>query len=357
MSLRSILRQSAAALVLILGAMSLPSCSNEVDVIGEWKEIPIVYGILRTQDTATYLRIEKAYLPPSTDARQVAQNPDSLYFGEDDIEVKLFQNGVEFATLERVDGALEGYPRDTGVFAQSPNILYKTRRPLANNATYRLEIASNRTGETYIATTETINSNGILITTPTAARPVRWSFFDANAHVLNSVKFDWREPDNADIYDLTIDFKYAEFEVDDFDQEISGTRQYKSLRWKPITSYIPDGVVQREVSGEAFYRFIARSLAPTTGTRTRRCATNMDVFLTMGGEDLALYIKARGANSGVVGGLFPVEPYSNISGGYGIFSSTYQVSRLGIAFEPDVYKYLNEGEITNTLGFRPTPCD
>lgn len=357
MSLRTILRQSALALVMMFGAMSLPSCANEVDVIGEWKEIPIVYGILRTQDTATYIRIEKAYLPPSTDARQVAQNPDSLYFADGDIEVKLYQNGTEFATLQRVDGNLEGYVRDSGVFAQSPNILYKTRRPLTNNATYRLEIRSNRTGETYNATTETINNSNVLITTPTAARPVRWSFFDANTHVLNGVKFDWREPDNADIYDLVIDFKYSEFEVDDFDQEIAGTRVDKVLRWKPITSYIPDGVVQREISGESFYRFIARSLAPVDGTRLRRCATNMDVFLTMGGEDLALYIKARGANSGVVGGLFPVEPYSNIENGYGIFSSTYQVSRLGVAFEPDVYRYFNEGEITQGLGFRPTSCD
>lgn len=349
----SFFRAAAAATALILG---VSACSNDVDVIGEWKEIPIVYGILKTQDTATYIRIEKAYLPPNTDATQVAQNPDSLYFGASDIDVKLYQNGTLFATLNRVDGNLEGYPKDTGIFAQSPNILYKTTRALSNNATYRLEITSNRTGQVYKATTETINNTSVLITTPSASRAVRWSFFDNNAHVLNDVKFDWREPDNADIYDLSIDIHYDEYQVDAQEQELPNTRESKTLHWKPVTNYIPDGVVERQINGEAFYNFIARELSDVTGTGLRRCARNMDVFVNMGGEDLALYIRAGAANQGLVGGLFPTAPYTNIENGYGIFSSTYKVSRLAVPFDQDVFLYLKEGDITNKLGFVSVGC-
>jgi hypothetical protein len=350
----SFLRAFAASAALFFG---ISACSNEVDVIGEWKEIPIVYGILRSQDTATYIRIEKAFLPPNTDALQVAQNPDSIYFAPGDIEVNLYQNGTLFATLDRVDGALEGYPKDTGIFAQTPNILYKTRRPLINNGDYRLEIISRRTGLTYNSSTESIDITSVLITTPTASRAVRWSFFDDNAHVLNDVKFDWREPSNADIYDLTIKINYAEFEVNASEGEIAGTRVYKTLSWRPVSNYIPDGIVERQINGESFYRFLARELPAVTGTQLRRCAVNMDVRLDMGGEDLALYIKAGNANSGVVGGLFPVKPYSNIEGGYGVFSSTYYVERLNIPFDQDVFNYLRTGDITSELGFISVGCN
>jgi hypothetical protein len=349
----TLLGNLAAAAALLLG---FSACSNEVDVIGEWKEIPIVYGILKTQDTATYIRIEKAFLPPSTDATQVAQIPDSIYFADGDITAKLYQNGTFFADLVRVDGALEGYPKDTGIFAQTPNILYKTRRPLLNNATYRLEIVSSRTGQTYNSSTETINNSGILITTPSAARAVRWSFFDNNAHVFNDVKFDWREPNNADIYDLSIFIKYDEFEVNGLEQELPNTRVSKVIVWKPVSNYIPSGIVERQLNGEAFYRFIARQLSDVTGTNLRRCARNMDVRLDMGGEDLALYVRAGSANQGVVGGLFPVDPYSNIDGGYGIFSSTYFVERLNVPLDQDVFRYLKEGELTQKLGFVSSGC-
>lgn len=349
----SLSRCLAAAATL---AVAFSACSNEVDVIGEWKEIPIVYGILKSQDTATYIRIEKAFLPPNTDANQVAQIPDSIYFAEGDITAKLYQNGTFFADLARVDGALEGYPKDTGIFAQNPNILYKTRRPLLNNATYRLEIVSNRTGQTYNTTTQTINNTSILITTPSAARAVRWSFFDNNAHVFNDVKFDWREPDNADIYDLSIYIYYDEFQVNSQEQEIANTRISKTLVWKPVSNYIPSGIVERQINGEAFYRFLVRQLSNVTGTPLRRCARNMDVRLDMGGEDLALYVRAASANQGVVGGLFPADPYTNIGGGYGIFSSTYYVERLSIPFDQDVFLYLKEGDLTKNLGFVSTGC-
>lgn len=333
------------------------SCDNEIDVIGEWKEIPIVYGVLNPLDTATYIRIEKAFLPPSTDAREVAQVADSLYFTADELVAKLYQNNTLFATLERVDGASEGYPRQDGVFASTPNILYKTNRALTAGTNYKLELTSSKTGEIYTATTQTINS-GSIITTPGLAQRITWSNFNtiSQRHVLNELKVGWTEPANADIYDVTFTFNYYEYEVDNQNTEIPNTRQLKNLKWKPILNYIPTGVVDQYMTGESFYKLIARSLSDVSGTNLKRCAANMDIRLDIGGAELASYIKSSGSNVGVLGGLFPVAPYTNIQNGYGVFSASTYIDRIGYIFHADVIRYLFEGEITRNLGFISSGC-
>ncbi|MEZ5030008.1 MAG: hypothetical protein R2787_01275 [Saprospiraceae bacterium] len=64
----------------ILMMLTLVSCDNELDLVSDWKEIPVVYGFLSRSDTAQYIRVEKAFLDPATSAFVIAKNPDSLYF-------------------------------------------------------------------------------------------------------------------------------------------------------------------------------------------------------------------------------------------------------------------------------------
>ena len=44
------------------------SCSNDFEVNADWKDIPIVYGLLDIKDSAYYIRLEKAFLPDGEDA-------------------------------------------------------------------------------------------------------------------------------------------------------------------------------------------------------------------------------------------------------------------------------------------------
>ncbi len=331
-------------------------CDNEVNVIGEWKEIPVVYGILRPQDTATYIKIEKAFLPPNTSALQVAQNPDSLYFADSELEVKLYANNLLVAILPRVDATLEGYPKDTGIFANTPNYAYKIRQTLQPNTNYKLELTSSRTGEIYTAQAPTINTSGFLITAPSTSRAIRWSYNDGNSEIYNNVKFDWREPSNADIYDLTLFFNYDEYEVDLNGGEVPNSRQRKVLVWRVVQNYIPDGVVERQINGRNFYLYLASKLSDVSGTRTKRCAVDMDAVLDAGGRDLALYIQSGQTNDGLISGLFPSPPYSNISAGYGVFSALYSVRKENLTLDPAVFEYLQDGDLTNKLGFVRTPC-
>ena len=56
------------------------ACKDELNTVEGWKDIPVVYGLLSLNDTATYIRIEKAFVDPNKSAFDIAQIPDSLYY-------------------------------------------------------------------------------------------------------------------------------------------------------------------------------------------------------------------------------------------------------------------------------------
>src|SRR5688572_27152203 len=104
----------------------LYSCDNELVVTDEWKDIPVVWGLLNASDTAHYIRVEKAFLDPTTSAFDIAQIPDSLYYDNASVSLRRISSGQVFP-LQRVNGDLEGYPREEGIFAETPNYLYKIK--------------------------------------------------------------------------------------------------------------------------------------------------------------------------------------------------------------------------------------
>ncbi|MBK8555265.1 MAG: hypothetical protein IPL65_05590 [Lewinellaceae bacterium] len=67
----------------------LSTCSNDFEITAPWKSYPVVYAFLSAQDTAHYVRIEKAFLSPDKSALAVAQIADSLYYPVDAINVYL----------------------------------------------------------------------------------------------------------------------------------------------------------------------------------------------------------------------------------------------------------------------------
>ena len=136
-------------LSLLLFSLLIVSCDNELDIIEARKDIPVVYGFISLSDTAQYIRLEKAFVDETTSALVIAQDPDSLYYDDATVELVRTSNGASFA-LEMVDGKLEGYSREEGAFAQSPNYLYKIRTAdiaLEGDQEYTLRISRESKAE------------------------------------------------------------------------------------------------------------------------------------------------------------------------------------------------------------------
>ena len=404
--------------VFFSGIFFLSSCKNDVDVIGEWKEIPVVYAIFSPlQDTfngqpLNYFRIEKAFLDPNTDALQIAQRPDSLYYGINELEVVLYEKYVTgpyrlIDTLQCVDAATLGVTRDPGIFATSPNYVYVFNAPVFANDQdryYKLVIKNNNSGKTYTQFCRGItignfsssnssydNFSFTLPTTPRVGqdnRPINWAnrnpvSTSTNPWLLNPVTFNWSQPVNAAIYDLSLIFKYAEFQVDANEQEIPGTRVYKDITWKAARNRFPQGEtrltspfqndekfyyfikspggsVATDLFGENFFTFLASNLSDVRNTNIRRCAPQFDVIdarLDAAGPELAEYIRSNNTNQSLIGGLFPADPFSNIQDGFGVFSYKFYIYRRNYDIGAETYEYLYEGAITRNLGFTRSYCN
>src|SRR6185436_14280650 len=96
----------------------------------------------------------------NTSALTIAQIPDSLYYNDLSVELQEYANGnlVNTTQLDKVDGNLEGLVKDTGIFANSPNILYKTMQPLNPNSYYNLVITKPDNGTQTTASTAIIDT-------------------------------------------------------------------------------------------------------------------------------------------------------------------------------------------------------
>ncbi len=338
-------------LLLLLG-LGLSACSNDFDVTAPWKEIPVVYGILSPQDTAHYIRIEKAFLDPERSSLQIAQIVDSLYYPADAIAVwlELASNPNTRVQLQRVDGGLEGYPRTEGIFAGSPNWLYKFKQDpnfqMQTGKVYKLVIKRNDGKEDITAET-TIPATFTLVK-PFLGDPVPNISFAGSV----ATPIRWRSDENAYFFNLTFRIRINE-------RNLNGTlAQSYTLVWEAAKNIkraldVPaqNGLYEANtaISGNSFYNFLAQHLQRPPANRYRQFA-GCDIIIDGGGKEIQEFLETVAANSGLTGAeVFP--NYSNISEGYGVFTAKNRTLAENVRINALTVDSMNMNPIADTLGF------
>lgn len=320
------------------------ACSNDFDVTADWKSIPVVYGFLSPQDTATYIRIEKAFLDESQSALELAQIPDSLYY--QDINVVLKRGNVEYP-LTRVDGNLEGYVRKSGVFADAPNYLYKLVFPAGTSyvggQTYELEVTREDGSPVTSASTKVINPVEIL--KPSVDEEWTWNLPNS---IQNKAEIDWRINDNTGaLFDVTIRVKYAEAVDGNPNNRIS-----KSVEWKFLEGVEPEpgtSTIRNDMFGEDFFSALGLNLIPENDGP--RYFNSVEIEVSNGGEEILEFTTVVDANSGLTGSNIP-PVYTNVENGFGIFTSRNTSTITGIDLLQNARDSLMEGQYTRHLNFQ-----
>ncbi|MFY7944302.1 MAG: hypothetical protein ACOVNZ_06950, partial [Crocinitomicaceae bacterium] len=91
----------------------LTSCSEEINLSGDFKETAVVYGLLDHSDSLHFIKITRAFIGPGN-ALEIAQIPDSSYFENVELTVSEYIGGVfqrtwllqdTIVTNKDVDGA------------------------------------------------------------------------------------------------------------------------------------------------------------------------------------------------------------------------------------------------------------
>ncbi|MEM6726238.1 MAG: hypothetical protein AAF598_19495 [Bacteroidota bacterium] len=342
----------------VLCVLAFAGCDNEFDLIDTWKEIPIVYGILDVTDNTHYIRVEKAFLDPETSAFVLAQEPDSLFF--DNIQVELRERDEEgqierTIQLERVNANDEGLIKEEGIFASDPNFLYKTDAILDAEFTYELRLTVNDSPEPIIAETPLIDEITVLTpVAPSLSATFRlWSG-------LTEARFVWQHEPDAVFFDVDLRINYTESMFGD-----PGSTVEKSIVWSVARQFSPDidesnplnTSSLENISHEIFKNFLVNNLVQDPNIC--RDLTSVDLILSSGGAELLNFINVGTANNNITGSV-PLNEYTNLSEGLGIFSTRQIFEVQGIQISDQVFIDMTTDVNTAGLNFRTIsdgPCN
>jgi len=324
---------------LLLGLVVLNiSCDNDVDLTAEFKDIPVVYGVLSPKDDAHYIKIERAFLGGDNDnALQIAQIADSIYYENLDVKIEEVSTGTVY-TLNRVDGNEEGLEREEGVFADSPNYLYKFTEELTEGEEYLLRI--NRGDNTEEVTASTTIVSDFSFTTPQIPTDINIQY--------RPFSLAWKRTPGAFFYDVSMQFRFLEEDVDNI-----GIFEEKEIKWEIVKNVSIEDVGGSNTffinfNGEEFFRFLGAELDDNGGAQ--RIFVSLDFIVDAGGKELFDFINIGQANTGITSSQV-IPTYTNLSEGYGVFSSRNRVPYEGFTLNAEARDSLANGLYTKTLGF------
>jgi hypothetical protein len=294
-------------------------CSNDFNVAAPWKEIPVTYSILSAKDSFQYVRVEKAFLSNTKGANEVAQIPDSLYYPENAISVTLVKvGGNKTYNLTRVDGNLEGLPRKTGIFANSPNWLYKANTfgadSLVPGVEYKIVIKKTNDSKEFFGSTK-IPGKFKYQSSPT----VNLFLTEIGIDTGGVGKLDFRCDKNGVYFNADMIVRYKEV------NPTTGAFLFrKELNWvmgrnvKRKDNPLGAGDVYGGlINSPSFFKFLSENLQPTGN---HRYFEDFTLILEGGGSEIELFLETLSANAGITGAEV-VPSYTNMSEGFGIVTS------------------------------------
>lgn len=326
---------------------TLFSCKNTLEVNAPWKETTVVYGLLNAHDSVQYIKINKAFLGNGNEM-SFAKVADSINYGNQLTAVlQEYNNGsfVRSVTLIRD----ETLPKDTGIFANVPNVIFRTPNSqemppngfvINQQNTYQLSIKNNETGNTVTGSTAIVNDISPDFPS-TDSSTFSWIPSEYPKHVK------WYPAIGGIIYNLVIQIHYDELLPPPNPQIYVP----KTLNWSfgnvEGTDTLGSGAeFQQDILGSLFYQFMATMIQPITGVNRKFRA--MDFIWTVGSQDLDTYIQVYQPSVGIV----QEKPsYTNLINGIGIFSSRSTFTLHGLGIGNNALDTLISGPVTGNLGF------
>jgi hypothetical protein len=332
----------------VLVSLCFSACDNELNVAAKWKEIAIIYGALNPTDTEQYIRIQRAYLDEDKGALTFSQEPDSLYFDTLTVTLDEFENGTykKSYTLNRVNGNTIGLPKDSGIFSSGVNYLYQLKEPIRASSyftsmSYVLTVKNPYTG--YTSSSSTLIAGQAELSSPIN------DFIDQlfiSAQDKHSIVAKYKEGVNVRSYDMIM-----EAHIEEIDKADTSKRTFKTLQWKMFSNKESRSLsgfndVTSLVLSANFFSMLDANLKPNDNIYRR--LVDYDLFLYGIGDDFYTYINVNRPSLGIV----QKKPeYTNITNGYGLFSTRYINKYIGRNFHPNTRVQLNLSEDTKDLGF------
>ncbi len=324
----------------------IAACNNDFNPVSGYKDIPVVYGFLSTTDTATYIRVEKAFVDAMKSPNDIAQIPDSLYYKDVTVTLVRTRDNARFV-LQKVDGSKEGYPRQNGVFATSPNYLYKLSNKILNlqaDDNWRIELQHATDTKPFAqSATKVVGAYTFFI--PNNVQT--WTYSSGGVFRVQT------DEKSARTYDLKLVFNY-----DESDPTKPGSTVSKNVVWNYVSNQTrnvgTDGIPDPEIkfagsNPQDFYTFLQTNIPEKSGII--RNFKSIDLILYAGGSEFISYETNGLSNIGITGSQ-SIPVYTNITNGLGLFSSRTIATYKGLTLSDASLELLKNGDFTKKLNFK-----
>ena len=348
------------------------SCSEKIDLIGDFKETAVVYGLLDHSDSLHYVKITRAFIGPGN-AIEIAQIEDSSYFNNVEATIDELEGGNVIRTWLLKDTLIENKDTNGVFYAPYQKVYYFKTLPttisnsgvygmvqtssnpmltsLNPDAQYRLNAVINSGQFEVSATTDLVND----ITTTAVSQNFTFKFA-SNPGEYKSTGVTISNSGNAHVVNIKIGVNIAEY--------IGSASVSKSFDWQIGESNVsPNSSKSFSANGLTFYNLVQNNIT-NDPLIDKRNFLGFDITVTGGSEDLNNYILVNQPSSSLAQNK-PTYTNLDVTNGYrviGVFSSrqTVKVYRPFYVSQQQAFiraidrkstQELCEGPITGLLQF------
>ena len=289
------------------------ACSTDVDLFADYKDITVVYGLLDSQKDTNYIKINKAFLGPG-DAFDIALIDDSCnYPGKLDakiIEYKASAGGNNYQQTRVLPlDTITVHNKNLGIFYAPDQKVYYTKEKLNSNTNshkYRYELQIDR-GDTILkATTEMVGGYGFVV------------FLSQLDFTSENGSIKWQACPNAAVYEVLIDFYFTE--VGPSNDSVQRCMTWSLGTFPESSLNLDQNSYTIKYNASMFFPTLATFLGSDTTKNVERLVFEPSLRLSIaaGGDELYNFISVNGPSNSIVQNI---PEYTNVSGGYGVFSS------------------------------------
>ncbi len=317
------------------------SCSTDLDINADYKNIPVVYSLLDKNSSVQYVKLNKSFIG-DVSASEMAQNPDSLNYKDAVVKLIKYKNDVVVDVFSFVK--TDTIEKEDGIFSNAENIIYVYNGYIINNnetineVKFVLEIEipgiDKITAETKLVSDVTILAPLGYIT------PKELGLYSTD-YLIPSYKFASGE--NAKNFEYYLEVFYYEEIAGNFTlKKISSKQGSKTAK----TLYGGESF-DFSLDGESFYGLLQNNIKVNENVEKRIFYSLRYIFYSAG-EDLSTYIDLTKPNYGIV----QEKPaFTNINNGWGLFSSRTTTYSLYKKLNSNSMDYLPTGSYTKELKF------
>lgn len=276
------------------------SCDKEVELLDDYQDITIVYGLINPNDSISYIRIEKAFLSDG-DIYQAAQVPDSnLYPYKLNVRIYSQNTSIIFDTITV-------YNKQEGIFyAPKMQVYYAvTDGKLNTEESYNLEITNPKTGDVVTSSTKLIDGSSI-----------RFDYPNFSISFENDKSIEFKTIPDARLYQLNIRFHYTEGLINGSDTAFS--EHYVDWVFPAIKSQDLYGGDNMDIPyiGEQFYSNLINTIPYKDNVV--RFIGQCEVILSTADDTFDVYLEVNKPSTSII---IERPSFTNIENGYGIFAT------------------------------------